>query len=811
MRKYNFKEIEEKWQKFWEKNNTFSVREDKEKRKFYLLEMFPYPSGALHMGHMRNYAIGDTLARYLRMKGYNVLYPMGYDALGLPAENAAIKHKVNPWNWTKNNIDKMIEQQKKMGLSYDWNRLVITALPEYYKWNQWFFIKLYERGLVYRKKAPINFCPKCDTVLANEQVHSGKCWRCETDVEIRELEQWFIRITEYAERLLEDLEVLSGWPERVKIMQRNWIGKSTGSRVRFPLVELDEDIEIFTTRPDTLWGVTFLILSPFHPMVEKIAEKSKNRSRILNFVKECKVKEKLVRDFAEKEKEGIFLGVHAVNPLTNEEVPVYVANFVLMEYGTGAIMSVPAHDQRDFEFAKKYSLPIRVVIKPYNSEINASSMEKAYEEDGIMINSGEFTGADTKEAREILPGYLKEKGIGEVAVEYRLRDWLISRQRYWGTPIPFVHCSKCGVVPVKEEELPVMLPDDVEFTGKGNPLKSSKKFIETKCPLCGSLAKRETDTMDTFFDSSWYFLRYLDNKNSIKPFSKDKADYWMPVDQYIGGIEHATMHLIYSRFFYKVLSDMGLVEGKEPFKNLLCQGMVTKDGFKMSKSKGNVVSVDFMTERFGADTARVFILFASPPEKDLVWSEEGVEGSNRFLRRIWNLINEEISTNPDENAKKEIEYFMNFTIKKVKSDIEQGFQFNTAIASIMEFLNKVDKFKYYIDSEFLKEVKEKIVLMVYPFAPHIASELWEILGKNNYVWENKFPDYDERVLKKRNVVVVVQINGKVRDKIEISPDADENKIQKMVFASEKVRKFIEGKNIIKEFYVKNKIYSIVVR
>ncbi|RLD17233.1 MAG: leucine--tRNA ligase [Caldiserica bacterium] len=811
MEKYNFKEIEKKWQRFWEENGVFKVIKDSSKEKFYLLEMFPYPSGELHMGHMRNYTIGDTLARFLRMKGYNVLYPMGYDALGLPAENAAIKHGVNPREWTYSNIEKMMEQQKKMGLSYDWSRIIKTCDPEYYKWNQWFFLKFYERGLVYKKEAPINWCPSCQTVLANEQVHGGRCWRCGSEVEIRSLSQWFIKITAYAERLYNDIEKLTGWPERVKIMQKNWIGKSVGVRVKFPLIEFDKEIEIFTTRPDTLWGATFLLLSPFHPFIDEVIDKIPNRGEVEDFVKKARIKEKLIKDI-EKEKEGVFLSIHAKNPLTGEKIPVYIANFVLMEYGTGAIMSVPAHDQRDFEFARKYNLPIKVVIKPYDGDLKLEEMTSAYEGDGIMVNSGEFSGKDSKIAREKeIPEYLREKGIGYPETQYRLRDWLISRQRYWGTPIPIVYCDNCGVVPLKEKDLPLLLPDDVEFTGKGNPLETSKKFLYTNCPSCGKKAKRETDTMDTFVDSSWYFLRYLDNKNDKEPFSKEEAFYWMPVDQYIGGIEHATMHLIYSRFFYKVLYDMGLVKEDEPFKNLLCQGMVVKDGFKMSKSKGNVVSVDEIVENYGADTGRVFILFASPPEKDLEWSERGVEGSHRFLKRIWNISQENIETVPDEKVEEDMRYYLNYTVKKVTLDIERDFQFNTAIASIMEFLNRVERFKYNLRRDFLNKIIETILLLLYPFAPHITSELWKIRGKGNNIWENRWPEYSEDVIKKRKKTVVIQINGKVRDKIEVSPDISEEDIKKLVYEREQVKKYIKDKEILKEIYIKEKIFSIVVR
>ncbi|MFH1238597.1 MAG: leucine--tRNA ligase, partial [bacterium] len=626
---YDFKALERKWQEYWEKNQLFKTREDKNKEKYYVLEMFPYPSGKLHMGHARNYVIGDTYARFLRMNGYNILYPMGYDALGLPAENAAIKNDVNPADWTEKCINTMIEQQRKLGLSYDWSRLVITCRPEYYHWNQWIFLKFYQKGLAYKKKAPINWCPKCKTVLANEQVIQGKCWRCDSKVEVKDLEQWFFKITAYAEELLNDLGKLEGWPERVKIMQKNWIGRSVGTMVNFPLKDSRDSLSIFTTRPDTLYGVKFMTFAPEHPKVQELISGTKYEKEVQKFINRVVIEDKFSRADEDKEKEGVFIGRYAVNPLTGEEIPIYVANFVLMEYGTGAIMAVPAHDQRDFEFAKKYNIPIKVVINPPGEELPVGQMKQAYVEAGIMTDSAQFSGMNSSEAIEKITEYLEQKSWGKKTVQYKLRDWLISRQRYWGTPIPIIYCDKCGMVGVPEDELPVKLPKDVKFTGRGNPLATSETFVNCKCPKCKGKARRETDTMDTFVDSSWYFARYCDPQNNRTPFAKDKVNYWMPVDQYIGGIEHAILHLLYARFFTRALRDLGLYEIDEPFQRLLCQGMVIKDGAKMSKSKGNVVSVDDMVNKYGADTARLFILFASPPERDLEWSDEGVEGAWR--------------------------------------------------------------------------------------------------------------------------------------------------------------------------------------
>ena len=812
---YDFKKIEKKWQGFWEKKNLFKSREDKKKNKYYLLEMFPYPSGKLHMGHARNYVIGDTYARFLRMNGHNILYPMGYDALGLPAENAAIKNNVDPAQWTQECINRMIEQQKKLGLSYDWERLVVTSRPEYYRWNQWVFLKFYEKGLAYKKKAPINWCPKCATVLANEQVSQGKCWRCESDIEIRDLEQWFFKITDYVEELLNDIDKLDGWPERVRIMQRNWIGRSVGTKVDFRLKDTDEILPIFTTRPDTLYGVTFMTFAPEHPKVQELIAGTKYEKDVKKFITRVLIEDKFTRSAMDKEKEGIFIGKYAVNPLTNEEIPIYVANFVLMEYGTGIIMAVPAHDQRDFEFARKYNISIKVVINPPGEELKADKMEQAYVEEGVMGNSAQFDGIKSSEAINKITQYLDEKDWGEKAVQYKLRDWLISRQRYWGTPIPVVYCDKCGIVPVPLEELPVKLPKGVKFTGKGNPLAMNKEFLNCKCPKCKGKARRETDTMDTFVDSSWYFARYCDPNNDKLPFAKQKVNYWMPVDQYIGGIEHACMHLLYARFFTKALRDIGLYEVDEPFKHLLCQGMVIKDGAKMSKSKGNVVSVDAMVGKYGADTARLFVLFASPPEKDLDWSDEGVEGSWRFLNRVWRLVEQVANTKgksikEDKKSKEGLNRKKHATIKKITEDIGD-FHFNTAIAAIMEFVNTIYSLSDSVPEDDIRESVRTVVLLLSVFAPHICEEMWQNLGYNETITKECWMKHDEEALKQDEIPIVIQVNGKVRSKIMVSATATEEQIKKVALEDERIKKFVGDKKVIKTIFVPKKLVNVVVK
>jgi leucyl-tRNA synthetase len=699
--RYSPREIEPKWQGRWEESGIYRAQEDPSKEKFYCLEMFPYPSGDLHMGHMRNYAIGDAYARFLRMKGYNVLYPMGYDAFGLPAENAAITRKVNPAKWTRQSIERMISVQKRMGLSYDWQRTLATCEPEYYHWNQWIFLKFMEKGLAYRRAAPVNWCPSCGTVLANEQVENGGCWRCSSQVEKKDLEQWFLKITEYADELLNDLDTLENWPERVKVMQRNWIGRSEGAEIEFPVVGSDTVIPTFTTRPDTVFGITYMVMAAEHPMLPQLVAGTENEEGVLDFARRVLKKSAIERADDTRDKEGIDTGRRFINPVNGQEFPILVADYVVMEYGTGAVMGVPAHDQRDFEFARKYGLPVTVVIQDETGKLTGDTMDCAYVGDGPMVNSGPFDGRRNREAMADFVSYLEANNWGRGAVSYRLRDWLISRQRYWGTPIPIVYCDVCGTVPVPEEDLPVILPHDVQFTGEGNPLETSPTFVHTSCPKCSGPARRETDTMDTFIDSSYYYFRYTDPAYEKGPFDPEKGAYWMPVDQYIGGIEHAILHLLYARFFTKGLRDLGLTEVDEPFTRLLTQGMVIKNGAKMSKSMGNVVPADEMMERYGADTARLFILFASPPEKELDWSDQGVEGSFRFLNRVFRLVMEsrelleeaDAEEDKDDDRVRSLRHSVNRTVKKVTEDIEKRFQFNTAISAIMELVNDFQRFK----------------------------------------------------------------------------------------------------------------------
>ncbi len=718
----DFKSIEKKWQKKWEEKKIFEVKE--RGKKFYCLEMFPYPSGSgLHMGHAFNYTIGDIYTRFKRMNGFNVLYPMGYDSFGLPAENAAIKESIHPKKFTEKAIKNFIEQQKRLGLSYNWGRILMTHTPEYYKWNQYFFLKFYEKGLVYRKKASVNYCPKCKTVLANEQVHSGKCWRHEdTDVEIKQLEQWFIKITDYADELLDHIEKLE-WPERIKIMQKNWIGKSYGTEINFKIN--GKNWPIFTTRPDTVFGVTFMVISSQHPRLKEIVTE-KQKKEVENFLN--KIKSISEKDLEELEKEGAFTGSYAINPVNNEKVPVYVGNFVVADYGSGMVMAVPAHDQRDFEFAKKYNLPIKVVIKPKNYDLNAERMSRAYIEEGILVNSNEFDGISSLDAIDKITEWLEKKGFGKKSLQYKLRDWLISRQRYWGTPIPMIYCEKCGIV--AEKKLPVLLPEKVKF-GEGNPLATNTKFVNVKCPKCKNKARRETDTMDTFFDSSWYFLRYCDNKNKNEPFEKKKVNYWTPVDQYIGGAEHACMHLIYARFFTKALRDLGFVKIDEPFTRLFNQGMLHgEDGAVMSKSRGNIVLPEEVSGKYGIDTARLFLVSTANPDKDLMWSASGIEGSFRFINRVIEYF---------ENVKigksdRKIESKLNKTIKEVTEDIK-NFRYNLAVIKIRTLF---DVFK-----EESKEVLNDFLKLLHPFCPHITEELWHKIGNKGFISLEKWPVADE--------------------------------------------------------------------
>jgi leucyl-tRNA synthetase len=840
--KYDPQKVELKWQKYWAEKEPYKTGSDPSKKKFYCLEMFPYPSGEIHMGHVRNYAIGDVIARYKRLRGYNVLHPMGWDAFGLPAENAAIKHSVHPSEWTYKNIDNMKKQLNRMGLSYDWEREVTTCSPEYYKWNQWFFLKMLERGLAYRKYSYVNWCPACATVLANEQVIDGKCWRCDSTVIQKELEQWFFRITQYAEELLQGCDELKGWPERVVIMQKNWIGKGEGVEVDFPIEGMNEKLRIFTTRPDTLFGVTFMCIAPGHPLSKKLMKHNYDEDELkAGYGKE-------------EEKIGRFTGSYAINPLNGNKIPIYVANFVLMEYGTGAIMSVPAHDQRDFEFAKKYGLPIKAVIVPNDSvqeegrptthpylsrgkgegkgENLQSELTEAYEDEGILVDSGQFSGLRSDIAKQQIIKFIEDKGIGKAVVNFRLRDWGISRQRYWGTPIPVVYCDKCGIVPVPEKDIPVILPEDVKITGKGSsPLLESESFLYTECPQCGGRARRETDTMDTFVDSSWYFIRYCFKKGDIdlriKPRTPDSGiGYWMPVDQYIGGVEHAVLHLLYSRFFIRMMRDLGILNISEPFKNLLTQGMVIKDGAKMSKSKGNIVDPNYLIEKYGADTSRLFSLFAAPPEKDLEWSDKGVEGAYRFLHRLWGIIykNRE-GLSIKHKVPEEPIHVLRFTdhslrlyrkthqtMKKVTADIEREYHFNTAIAALMELLNEITSFEIESDEDraVFKFAIERLLLLLSSFSPHVTEELWEAIGNTPSIFEQKWPDWDEDAAKEEKIELVIQINGKLRSKIMISPGIADGEIKKMALEDQKIREIIGIKAIKKVIVVKGKLVNIVI-
>ncbi|WP_448524274.1 leucine--tRNA ligase [Pseudothermotoga sp.] len=815
MPKYEPSEIESKWQKYWEEKGLFKTPQRSEKPKYYMLVMFPYPSGTLHVGHVKNYVIGDAVARYKRMRGYNVLHPFGYDAFGLPAENAAIERKIHPKDWTLNNINTIRRQIKRLGISYDWDREVISCLEPYYKWTEWIFLKLYEAGLAYKKKAAVNWCPKCMTSLANEQVKDGRCERCGTPITIRHLEQWFFKITDYAERLLKDLDKLTGWPEHVKTMQRNWIGESKGAKVKFRVDGLDLDIEIFTTRPDTLWGVTFMALAPESPLVEQIVLPELKHD-LEHFLVRVSTQDRHRRGALEAEKEGFFTGRYAVNPVNGEKVPIYVANYILMEYGTGAIMGVPAHDQRDYEFAKKYDIPIRQVIKPSEP----FDEDKAYEGPGVMINSGPLSGTKIPEEMEKVVDWLEEKGLAKRSVQYKLRDWLISRQRYWGAPIPIVYCEKCGVVPVPEKDLPVTLPYDVEFLPTGqSPLALKEEFKKTTCPRCGGPATREVDTMDTFVDSSWYFLRYVNPDLENAPFKKEDVDYWLPVDQYVGGVEHAILHLLYSRFITKVLHDLGYLSFDEPFTNLFTQGMIYKDGAKMSKSKGNVVSPDDMIEQYGADTLRLYILFMGPPEKDAEWSDAGIEGVHRFIRRAWSLIDKIASLKGHGSSRitireRELRRKLHSALLKITQDMEGGFKFNTAISGLMELVNDVSDYLQQVPQDhwhvpLLKEFAEKFVLMISPFAPHFAEELWHAMGKTTSIMEESWPEYDPEALKVEEVEIAVQVNGKLRDRIRVPVDATKQDALKIALESEKVKKFLndEPKDAI---YVPKRLLNIIV-
>ncbi len=861
--RYNFNEIELKWQRYWAQRGFHQTKKDASLKKFYCLEMFPYPSGKIHMGHVRNYAIGDVIARYKLMRGFNVLHPMGWDAFGLPAENAAIKNNVHPAKWTYENIDYMKRQLNRMGLSYDWNREVTTCSPEYYKWNQWFFLKLYEMGLAYKKASYVNWCPSCATVLANEQVIDDKCWRCDSIVSQKELEQWFFKITHYAEDLLKGCDELSGWPERVVMMQKNWIGKSKGVEVDFPIVGYDESLRIFTTRPDTLFGVTFMCIAPMHPFTKRLD------------INQPQIEQIIAKYGRMEEKEGFFTGYYAVNPLNNEKVPIYVANFVLMEYGTGAIMSVPAHDQRDFEFAAKYGIPIKTVIIPEDvSEDWRDGLKAAYEDEGILVDSGDFSGLNNDMAKGRIIRYIEDRGIGKGMVNFKLRDWGISRQRYWGTPIPIVYCKRCGIVPVPENELPVILPEDVRFSGTGgSPLLESEAFLKVKCYKCGGYARRETDTMDTFVDSSWYFAAYCIKEGFQDEDSKEKTyepidlkstinnehssiNYWMPVDQYIGGIEHAVLHLLYSRFFTRVLKELGINSTAEPFLNLLTQGMVCKETYrcakhewlfpeevkgsvcihcggmvekgrteKMSKSRKNVVDPDMLIQRYGADTIRLFALFAAPPERDLEWSDKGVEGASRFLNRLWTIVHKNIKPfekkSLPENLRSLLSSFKpetvsllrkaHQTIRKVTNDIDKDYHFNTAIAALMELLNEISSFEMINDEDRAVShfAVKNTLLMIAPFAPHIAEELWEAIGERNSIFQHGWPVWDEELAKDEDVELVIQVNGKLRAKLLIPAGLSYDEAKKIALEVPKITEIIGDKEIKNIVVVKGRLVNIV--
>jgi len=912
--KYDFERIERKWQEIWEEKGVFRSVPSKG-RKYYVLEMFPYPSGRIHMGHVRNYSIGDVIARFKRMNGYNVLHPMGWDAFGLPAENAAIKSGVHPRDWTLSNIENMRSELKRLGFSYDWSREIATCDPSYYRWNQWIFLRMLERGLAYRAKAAVNWCPSCQTVLANEQVdEEGRCWRCGTNVVQREIDSWFLRITAYAEELLRDLDLLKGyWPEPVITMQKNWIGKSVGALVKFEVPEKSKTIEVFTTRPDTLFGVSYLALAPEHPLTIELSRGTAQEPAVKAFVEKVKRVTKRKRESGELEKEGVFLGVNAVHPLTGERIPVFTANFVLMDYGTGAVMAVPAHDQRDFEFAKKYKLPVKVVVKPKDGELKAEEMKEAFTRPGILVNSGKFSGLESEEAKKAIVEELERLGRGERRVQYRLRDWNISRQRYWGTPIPVVHCPNCGIVPVPDEELPVKLPQNAPLIGEGrSPLERVPEFINTVCPKCKAPSKRDPDTMDTFFDSSWYFLRYCSPNNEKLPFDPTEASYWMVVDQYIGGIEHAVLHLLYSRFFTKVLRDLGLLkvpqsheqriffERGEPFQNLLTQGMVNKrwvsvkrllkalglteessvselvksltgkecesrekisslmrkhhvsvgdnavlllgteeigkfiddlEGLmerlekeygevsKMSKSKLNIVNPKDMVEKYGADATRLYVLFAAPPEAEFEWKTEGIEGAYRFLKRLYQfvvdkkgLFESQFSGEPSKRGK-ELRVKTYETLKKVTEELSGRFKLNTAVAAVMELFNEITSFSPETQGDYgvLRDALEKVILMLYPFTPHVCEELWQITGHRTILAQESWPEVEEGALKREVIKVPVQVNGKLRDVVEVPADAEEEAVKEIALSSEKVKKFLEGKEVVKFIYKKGKIVNFVVR
>lgn len=825
--KYAPHDIEAKWQKYWEENKTFKVEMDKDKPKSYVLEMFPYPSGNLHMGHVRNYSIGDVIARFRTMKGFNVLHPMGWDSFGMPAENAAIKHNIPPKKWTLENIANMTRQLKALGLSYDWDREVTTCKEDYYKWTQWFFELFYKRGLAVKKESAVNWCDTCNTVLANEQVIDGKCWRCDHEVVKKDLSQWFFKITDYADELLKDLDLLPGWPERVKTMQHNWIGRSEGLEFSFEIPALNDTVAVYTTRPDTAYGVTFMALAAEHPLIKKICENNPKADEINAFCERVRNQSEIERTSSESEKEGVFTGVYCINPFTGRKVEIWVTNYVLYDYGTGAVMGVPTGDQRDWMFADKYGIEKIVTICPVGKELKLEEMTCAYEEkEGMLVNSGEFTGMEMHKAMSAIMDKAEAEGFGKRRVNYRLRDWLISRQRYWGAPIPIIYCPHCGEVLVPEDQLPVRLPEDVSFTaGAKSPLATSEEFVHCKCPKCGADAIRETDTMDTFLCSSWYYLRYTDAHNDKMPFDKELNNYWGPVDQYIGGIEHAILHLLYSRFFVKVLRDAGLVDYDEPFSNLLTQGMVIKDGAKMSKSLGNVVSPEEILSEYGADTARLFILFAAPPERELEWSDQGVEGSFRFLNRIWRIVQafeavlaQKVTEYDHSNlseADKDLRRVLHSSIKKVTNDIETRFNFNTAISTMMELVNALYAYKEAAkepNAGLIYEAISDLIKMMSPFVPHITEELWRgAIDANSSVHEQSWPECDEEALKVDNVEIVLQVNGKVRGRLTVPAEATKEELEKIAMADANVQAHIGDATVRKVICVPGRLVNIVAK
>jgi leucyl-tRNA synthetase len=807
---YDHIQIELKWHERWQSADFYKAEENSDKPKYYVLEMLPYPSGTLHIGHIRNYSIGDALARYKWMRGFNVLHPMGWDAFGLPAENAAIANKRPPRDWTLQNIAAMKKTHRRFAFSYDWDREVSTCEPEYYRWNQWFFLKMLERGLAYRKKALLNWCPKCATVLANEQVVEGCCWRHEdTPVEQRALDQWFLKITAYADELLNDMAQLEGgWPERVLTMQRNWIGRSEGAELDFKLDPDGTPIRVFTTRVDTIYGATCVILAPEHPLTDTLLD-ADGKARAKGMVDS-----RAGRDPGDIDKEGFFTGHYAVNPYSGDKVPIWVGNFVLMGYGTGAIMAVPAHDERDFEFCRKYALPVRPVIRPADGELAVEpGMKEPYCDYGIVENSGQWSGLPSDEARRRMAAYAGQHGFGETAITYRIKDWGISRQRYWGTPIPVIHCPQCGVVPVPEGQLPVILPDKVEITGTGrSPLESVPEFVNVKCPGCGGAARRETDTMDTFIDSSWYFYRYCDSRNSSAPFDSAKIAYWFEIDQYIGGVEHAILHLIYSRFFTKVMRDIGLVKNSEPARRLFTQGMVIAEGAKMSKSKGNVVGADMLAEKFGADTARMFVLFAAPPEKEVDWRAEGAEGIYRFLGRVYrfatrNMPAQERSGTSDRAVLRKLHQ----TLKKITEDFETRWHFNTCIAGIMELMNTLYAEEANISAQAMRRILETVALMLAPFAPYVSQEIWDELGREGPVFRQSWPNFDPELAKEDEAEIVIQVNGKVRSRIFAPFGTSKEELEERALADEKVQTQVNGKQLVKIVAVPDKLVNIVVK